>query len=491
MKRLFSHRYKRSSILLVASISLIIGIVLADDQRLLSEEWYLLSALPLLLNIRHQSLWTICWVIIFMCGFGWHRGSEFIVKKQSYQALYGQKLSYKVSALNDAAYGNMSQLSFDGGNIESENGLRLAGKILVSGFGANAVFQGDELRISGKLMPSFGAYQGRMSFAKLEVLEHHPSVVANLRRNFAAGIQTALPEPMAPFAMGLLIGQRATLPASTKQDLLRVGLTHIIAVSGYNLTIMLGASQRLAGKRSKRLTTLMTFSLMGIFLLMAGTSASIVRAAIVSTLTIVVGYYGRKIRPFNLIILVAAITAWSSPFYIWGDASWYLSFLAFFGVLVLAPLLVARFRPKWQKSMIIMVAIESLCAEIMTMPYVLHVFGQISLIGLPANVLVVILIPLAMLLSLIAGLAGMMAGSLVGWFAWPAAMLLTYILDVAQLLASVPHSFAQNMGLSTIQMFSIYLALTLLIIALHSKTKSSKYDKVTDRVRLKLEESSA
>lgn len=490
MKRLFSHRYKRSAILLIASVSLIIGVALANDHRLLSEQWYVLSTLPLLFTIRHQSLWTILWVVIFMCGFGWHRGSEFIVKKQTYQALYGQNLSYKVSALNDAAYGSMSQLSFDGGNVEHENGIKLAGKILVSGFGANAVFQGDELRITGKLMPSFGSYQGRMSFAKLEVIGHHPSTIANLRRNFAAGIQTALPEPLAPFAMGLLIGQRASLPASTKQDLLRVGLTHIIAVSGYNLTIMLGASQRLAGKRSKRLATLMTFLLMGIFLLMAGTSASIVRAAIVSTLSIAAGYYGRKISAFNLIILVAAITAWSSPFYIWGDASWYLSFLAFFGVLVLAPLLVARFRPKWQKSMIIMVAIESLCAEIMTMPYVLHVFGQISLIGLPANVLVVLLIPLAMLLSLIAGLAGMMAGSLVGWFAWPATMILTYILDVAQLLASVPHSFAQNMNLSTLQMSFTYLAVTLLIIALSAKTRYLKYGKITDRNLLKLKEAS-
>lgn len=476
------HQFKLTSLLLVASSCLLCGVALA--YRLpINTKWYWLSVIPLLWTLRRRSWLTVVCLAILMCGFGWQSGSEFMVKKQAYQNLYGQKLSLRVSALNDAAYGNSSQFSFDAGYIKLANDRSLTGKLQVSGFGANAIFQGDELLVTGKLMPSSGAYQGRMSFASLSVIRHRPTFIASVRRKFSAGMQSALPEPLASFAMGLLIGQRTTLPANVKQNLLMVGLTHIIAVSGYNLTIMLGASQRLAGKRSKRLTTLLTFVLMGLFLLMAGASASIVRAAIVSTLSISASYYGRRFKPFNLIILAAAVTAWSNPFYIWGDASWYLSFLAFFGVLVLAPRLVDRFHPSWQKSMIIMVAIESLCAEVMTMPYVLHVFGQISIIGLPANVLVVTLIPLAMLLSLIAGLAGMLAVSLAGWLAWPAILILTYMLDIAQLLASVPHSFLQKINLSISQMLSVYLIVLLTTLALHIKTKTSGYDKITDRIK--------
>lgn len=491
MTGLFGYKFRQSTFVLIAGLSLLGGVALSGTGYLMLSGWYLLSLVPLLCWLNQRNIWTLCCLVILCGGIGWQRGSEFALKKQVYQALYGQKINIEATAINDGAYGNLSQFSFDAGNISLVSGRHLAGKLQVSGFGTNAIFQGDEVLISGKLMPSSGAYQGRMSFASLNVTNHHPTVVANVRRKFSAGMQTALPEPLAPFAMGLLIGQRATLPAATKQNLLMVGLTHIIAVSGYNLTIMLGASQRLAGKRSKRLTTVLTFLLMGLFLLMAGASASIVRAAIVSTLSIAAGYYGRAIKPLGLIILAAAITAWSNPFYIWGDASWYLSFIAFFGVLVLAPLLVSRFRPKWQRSMLIMVAIESLCAEVMTMPYVLHVFGQISLIGLPANVLVVTLIPLAMLLSLIAGLAGMMAGSFVGWLAWPAVLILTYMLDIAQLLAGVPHSFAQKIGLTLGQMSLVYLTLGLLIVSLHIKTKRFEYDKITDRKLLKLKESVA
>ena len=473
-------RFRLTSLVLIASLSLIAGIALSYKIQI-HNSWYLLTLIPLIWFMKQQSIVTVVLILLACFSFGLHRGSEFTFKKQAYSSLYGHKLNLRVKALNDGSYGSLSQFSFDGGQVILGNGQKLVGKIQISGFGTNAVFQNDDVDVTGKLMPSSGAYQGRISFASLTVIRHHPTLVADIRRKFSAGMQSALPEPLASFAMGLLIGQRSTLPASVKQNLLMVGLTHIIAVSGYNLTIMLGASQRLAGKRSKRLTTLLTFCLMGLFLLMTGASASIVRAAIVSTLSIAAGYYGRNFKPLNLIFFAAAITAWANPFYIWSDISWYLSFLAFFGVLVLAPLLVRRFRPKWQTSILIMVAIESLCAEIMTMPYVLHVFGQMSLIGLPANVLVVTLIPLAMLLSLIAGLAGMLAVSFVGWLAWPAVLILTYMLDIAQLLASVPHGFLQQISLSLAQMLCIYLVVLLMTLALHIKTKSNSYDKITDR----------
>jgi competence protein ComEC len=293
-------------------------------------------------------------------------------------------------------------------------------------------------------------------------------------------MQSALPEPLASFAMGLLIGQRATLPDNVKQDLLMVGLTHIIAVSGYNLTIMLEASRGLFGKASKRLATLGAFALIGMFLLLAGSSASIIRAAIVSMLSIIASYYGRSFKPLGLILLAAAITVWANPVYLWSDVSWYLSFLAFYGVMVLAPALGARLRPGRELPLPAAVALESICAEVMTLPYVLHVFGQMSLIGLPANVLVVTLVPLAMLLSTIAGLSGMLAPSLAGWLAWPAKLLLTYMLDVAHLLSRVPHIFLQNLVFGTGQMLLLYALIIATSLSLNFKLKK-KNDTITDR----------
>jgi competence protein ComEC len=353
--------------------------------------------------------------------------------------------------------------------------------VSLSGFGLNAVFAGDEVQATGKLFSSLGSYQGRISYAQLTLIEHHNSTIHELRRRFTAGVQSALPEPLASFGMGLLIGQRNTLPVEISQALLMVGLTHIIAVSGYNLTILLQSAQKVSGKRSKRMVVLLSLGLIAIFLLFAGTSASIVRAAIVSLLSIAAGYYGRAFKPLVLILLAAAITGFANPYYVWSDTSWYLSFLAFYGVMVLAPMLRSRWSQKWQNSIVAGVAVESMCAELMTLPFVLYVFGQMSFIGLLANVLVVALVPLAMLLTLIAGLAGMLLPAFAGWLAWPARIVLTYMLDIANMLSHIPHIFAQNLGFPIMQMLLAYSALGVLTLALKRRTKKPKLAIITDR----------
>ena len=259
-----------------------------------------------------------------------------------------------------------------------------------------------------------------------------------------------------------------------------VGLTHIIAVSGYNLTILLRSAQRVSGKRSKRMTTLLSLALIGIFLLFAGTSASIVRAAIVSLLSITAGYYGRSFKPLVLISLAAAITAFANPFYVWTDTSWYLSFLAFYGVMVLAPLIRSKWTTKLQNSLVISIALESVCAEFMTLPFVLHTFGQISFIGLVANVMVAALVPLAMLLTMVAGLTGMIMPAVAGWFAWPARIVLTYMLDIAHLLSRLPHVFVQNIALSWAQFIFLYVLTAGFTIVLWFKNKP-KSAIITDR----------
>jgi len=104
----------------------------------------------------------------------------------------------------------------------------------------------------------------------------------------------------------------------------------------------------------------------------------------------------------------------------------------------------------------------------MTIPLVLYIFGQVSLVGLLANMLIVALIPLAMLLSLVAGLAGMLAGVVAGWLAWPAMVLLTYMLDVVTMLSRLPHIFLQNRYLSAVDMTACYLAIVGLLAAAYT-----------------------
>lgn len=487
MRWIWAYRFRRTALLTVLYTGIVCGIGMARAGCFMQGATVLCAAVFAFLSFSKRGWMALVAVLICGLSLGGWRGGIYLQKLAVYDSLQHRKIVITARAMNDALYGKTKQLSFDANHVVLEDGRELPGKIQLGGFGANAVFQGDEVQASGSMYHGYGAYQGSMSFAELYVISHHPTAVEVIRQKFTAGMQTALPEPLAPFAMGLLVGQRATLPENVKQDLLMVGLTHIIAVSGYNLTIILHASRRLLGKRSKRIATFLSLALIVVFLLLAGASASIVRAAIVSMLSIAAGYYGREFKPLNLICLTAAITAWANPIYVWSDLSWYLSFLAFYGVMVLSPLIQKRWNGRWHQSLLGAVALESVCAEIMSVPFILHIFGQMSLIGLPANVLVVTLVPLAMLLGLVAGLAGMLLGAFAGWFAWPAVLLLNYMLDIAHLLAGLPHIFVQNRSLSLGGMLGLYAVVAAVTLVLRHKTKRPRTAIITDRKQRILE----
>lgn len=476
---LLNLRIRRTTLITVSLIFVLLGIGLGKKFFSVSELIILPFIAATVLMIRKKKIINVPLVILISFFIGQARGISYNNQLISYQQLYKKTITVTGTVQEDASYSKYKLMSFTLGDINLSSGERLPGKVQVTALGATSFYEGDRVRVSGKLYPGYGSYQGRISYTNPEILSRGNSLVAKIRRKFSAGIANALPEPAAPFAMGILIGQRSTLPDNVKKDLLMVGLTHIIAVSGYNLTIILEASKKLLG-HSKRLSTFLSLSLIAIFLLITGSSASIVRAAIVSLIGIAAGYHGRQIRPLMVILLAAVITAWANPVYVWSDIGWYLSFLAFFGVLIIAPLIKERFPLKIFDSLVGSVALESICAEIMALPYVVFMFGQMSLVGLLANVLIVGLIPVAMLLSLVSGLFGMAIPSIASIISWPTAVLLNSMLGTAQALARIPGVFVENVQLSFGAMMALYAAVLVFIIVLSSKTKSQKYVNLTD-----------
>ncbi len=442
-KKLF--RLRRTTVLTLFSLAILAGLGLSRISFVMP--WQMLPLLAVIwVILARRSTWLgIAGALAFGLSLGLVRGGAMMQQLEPYKSLYGHKVVLRVVANEDAVYGVNTQLTFDAVHVEviEPESYVLPGKLKIAGFGENMVYHGDVVQVEGKLYATRGGRIGGVSYAELAIRGHHNTGVDTLRRNFAAGMQNALPEPLASFGLGLLIGQRSGLPDQTAKQLAVVGLTHIIAVSGYNLTIIIDMVRRLTRKGSKYQSVLISAVLVGAFLLMTGFSASIVRAAIVSMLSIAAWYYGRRFKPVLLISLTAAVTALWSPLYLWSDIGWYLSFLAFFGVLVVAPLAMKRIYKRRQPGLVGAVLVETTCAQLMTLPLILYIFQQISIVSLLSNIIVVPLVPAAMLLALIAGMAGMLVPAMSGWFAWPARLVLTYMLDVTSLLARVPHALSR------------------------------------------------
>lgn len=454
-----------------ACLAVFAGIAWARIHWLTGAEWTLTMAAAALVSLRRRKLVALLLIAICCFSVGWWRGTALARQLTPYASLAQQQVVLTGQATADGAYGARYQTTFSIAHVQllSPFSERLPGTVTVAGFGAPLIYSGDSVQVSGKLRPPFGGQQGSISFGQIRLLQRHTSWIDSLRHRFAAGLESALPEPQASFGLGLLIGQRNILPADVSQTLLAVGLTHLIAVSGYNLTIIIDTVRRLCAQRSKFQVAAASVLLILFFLALTGSSPSIVRAAIISLLGLAGWYYGREIKPLVLLLVAGAATALANPLYLWGNVSWYLSFLAFFGVVIVAPLVTRRLFGTHRPRLLPSIIIQTLCAEVMTLPYVLYVFGQISLIGLLANVLVVALVPLAMLLCSIAGLSGMLLPLAAGWLAWPAKELLTYMLDVSALLSRIPHSFIQHLSLGLGLLLAFYGMVLLIVFILRHK----------------------
>ncbi len=471
--------YRRTTRYVLFGAAILAGLALARWAGVLSGWVPVLFGIFAALSFRQGRLVSVYAVILFGLSLGWWRGGQFMGEVKYLESISREKVTIVGTVLNDSIYNQRGAISFDLGSLKLESPYQreIIGKIGVSGYGERMIYRGDEVRVTGNFYPGRGSYVAWLSYAQLEVTARSQNVLYAVTRDFSAGMQSALPEPHASFGMGLLVGQRDTMPKATSEMLAMVGLTHIIAVSGYNLTILVRATRRLLAERSKFQATMAGLALIAAFLVVTGAMPSIFRASIISTLSLGAWYFGRNLRPMVLISLTAAGTALWSPLYLWSDIGWYLSFLAFFGVLIVAPYARKHLLKGKQRGLLGEMLLETSAAQLMVLPIILYIFHDSSFVALLANLLVLPLIPLAMITGFIAGLAGMLIPVFAGWFAFPARWLLTYLLDIAALVARIPH-MEFSVEISAAMMVAMYAVILSFVFIWWRK--SLKNDKITD-----------
>ncbi len=463
-------KIRRTTLIVLFLISLICGLFISKFTMPLSISWLIICLIFLLLLARKSIIFIFAIIVIGLL-IGWWRGGILQTQMQAYNKNFYEKVVVTGLATEDGVYGNKGQLEFSIENVVL-NGKPAPGKIKISGY-TPSINRHDYIEATGKLYPTLGGKQAAVYYADIDVLATANSPIEIFRKKFVVGMENALPEPAASFGIGLLVGQRSLLPDDVSLVLTIAGLTHIVAVSGYNLTIIIRAVTKIMSKFSRFQIFITAITLIYIFILVTGFSPSIVRAAFVAGIGLLAWYFGRTIRPILLIILVAAITGFINPLYVWGDIGWYLSFLAFFGVLILAPLCLKVFTKKDPKEIGLLpsIVVESFAAQIMTLPLIMFIFARFSIVGFLANIIVVPMVPFAMLFSLFAGLAGMIVPSVSGWIALPARLLLNLMLWIADLFANIPHANLV-ISISAIGMALMYGAIVAFISGLSRKAQS-------------------
>lgn len=251
-------------------------------------------------------------------------------------------------------------------------------------------------------------------------------------------IGMVFPEPHGSLLAGLLTGTRRGLPKNLSDDFRTAGLTHIVAVSGYNVTVILSIfGSFLFWLPLKKRFLPLALGALG-FAVFTGGSPPVVRAAIMGVLGLLALQTERVATPRLIVLWTAVIMLIPNPMMLWHDASFQLSFLAVIGLMELSPYLKKIFVHVPETLGIRDSLTATVAAQIATLPISMIIFRQLSLVAPVTNILVAPLIPLAMLTGSLATLLSvvwMPLGLLVGYLGW---LLLQMILWIATVGAHVP-----------------------------------------------------
>ncbi len=222
---------------------------------------------------------------------------------------------------------------------------------------------------------------------------------------------------------------------------------------------------------SKRWAFWGSFTAVLIFVILTGATASVIRAGVLAILVA----YGKTLgrRPYYpvLILFVAAVMLLFNPYALRHDISFQLSFLAFVGLIFLAPRIGDIKLLKFMPAKIRQIFCETMSAQIMVLPILIYNFGILSIVAPIANIIILPIIPASMLLGFIAGLAGIIwlfLGKMVGLIAW---ILLKYIIVVVENLSRLSWAAAT---LKTSEWWWIALYYTVIVLIIQNSKRKSQ-----------------
>lgn len=385
---------------------------------------------------RHR-VYTLPIMICCGCCLGLCRGVPVYKQRYQFTQLYGANHILQGTVADDPEYDAQNGTQLKLTNIRWRD-KTLTGMVRVVGRTKWQVRRYDVVKVAGKVTPGFGTFVATMNSAVISGVWRVQSsdIAGTIRDAFSDKVRAAIPEPEASLGIGYLVGQKSALPDNLDEAFRTAGLTHVVVASGYNLTILVRLARRLFVKVSKYLAAFFSFLMIGAFIAVTGSSPSMSRAGLVAGLGILTWYYGRKFHPLVLLPFVAAITLIINPSYAWGDLGWQLSFLSFAGVMIVAPLLQRYFFGDKKPSMMRQVFGETLCAQLVTAPVVIMAFGQLSLVAVIANMLILPLVPFAMLLTFIAGVGSLCVPFFAGIAGIPAYFVLKHMTQTSLYAAS-------------------------------------------------------
>ena len=332
---------------------------------------------------------------------------------------------------------------------------------------------GDKLTLRAVPSTGFEKYDLYLSRPELILISKPdpPSFFLRLRTFFSKKLEQlfgAESQDELALALGYLTGEKSYMSEELSEKLKIAGLSHIVVASGFHLGILVGLAKNSFGKLSRFGAIFASALVIICFMSIAGLSASILRAALISGLSLFAWYFGRKFHPGRLLLLAMAISLIYNPLYVL-DVAWQLSFASFAGLLLLVPLFKKFFYDSEKLNFIADSILQSTAAQLCCLPFSIFSFGSFSILGLISNLLVSPSIPVVMLLSVLSVVLAPVPG-LEDLIVAATKTLLRFHLAVIEKLASLKFGYF-SLESGNILAFLLVLVPILLFLYLKLRTK--------------------
>jgi len=281
---------------------------------------------------------------------------------------------------------------------------------------------GDRIQLQGTVKPLTGTnrYLKRERVSALvafpEMVNRSPDpsfsllgTLSRIRDSFSGVLSRVLPSWHSSLGVGMVLGQGSVRFPNDLKDAMRAsGTTHLVALSGYNIAVLVSFLFTTFAFLGRRWRVLCALVCVFLFVLMTGAESSVVRAALMGSLVLVAMLLSR-LYDFRYAALFAAfIMSAQNPFILRYDIGFILSFLALFGVVYLAPVLFSLVRVSGSFLLRAMVlASETIGAQLMVLPVLAFYFDSVSFLGILSNLFILPLVPVTMFLCFVVGFMGM------------------------------------------------------------------------------------
>jgi competence protein ComEC len=278
---------------------------------------------------------------------------------------------------------------------------------------------------------------GRQAFHNRSAVGEDARLIDRVRGRAGQALDVGQPDDAAALLQGMVLGDDSHLSKKVRDEFRRASLTHVVAASGQNVSLMLGLALPVlaAFGLARKARLLVGAAMVALYVPLAGGEAPIRRAAVMALVLLAGQLRGNASDAWHALGLAGTVTLLMDRTSA-ASLGWQLSFAAVAGMLAIGRRLAASLHRRGLPHPLAEALAMTLAATAATTPLIAWRVGSLSLVGIPANLLAGPAVAPAMWLGMLASAAGQLSSFLGVPLAWLASVPAAAVLEVAHIAAS-------------------------------------------------------